>query len=108
MFTGTRYRYGSLKIPVRLQNGSNILNVLIAENVGDAPGSPIESFNVVNQMPQFGSFNPPLVLSSDDDTLLSAGNVYWLIAALGDDTDGFAQLDGESVAQCPWTSARAR
>ena len=61
---------------------------------GGTPGAVLESFSVDNAMGSFGNFNPPILVNSTVQPLLTAGTPYWLIAA----------TTGDTVAAWNWNS----
>lgn len=75
------------KIDVGLSylSGSHSVNFSLFSDIGNAPGTLLESFSV-NSSAMFGTCCSIETLTSADNPFLTAGDEYWLIASSGADS----------------------
>jgi len=90
---------GSIELTVKLDTGTNELDVWLMTDSGGEPGTIIEAFNFIDKMETgLGPFSP-LRASSIDRPLLLAGTQYWLVASTpvaGTQANWFMNSTGQS------------
>lgn len=81
------YTLDSIELATALMSGLNQLNVSLMTDVAGQPGTVLESFSFIEQLPPFdGSFHSLLVGTSVANPVLTAGATYWFVASAPDST----------------------
>ena len=79
---GSDYTFTGAALALSEGIGStNAVDIFLAGDASGQPGAILESFHLVNFLGPAGAANPPVVVTSVINPVLTAGGVYWLIEA---------------------------
>lgn len=87
---GGSYFLDSIEIAIGHLGGPNVLFVDVYDDADGAPGSPLASVTLEEEMGPFGGdLEPPVVAAFAGDLVLHAGQQYWLVLSGDDTTDSW-------------------
>src|SRR5205814_1306187 len=76
---GPDYIFTSAALALMFESGTNAIDISIATDSSDKPGTVLETIHLENALEEAGTNNPLLVANSVVQPLLLAGSQYWLI-----------------------------
>ena len=82
LIVGGSYYLDSIEAAIGFVNGQNDVTLMLYDDAGGLPGTPLEHIQLVGQMGGFGQNNPPLVFDFSGATLLQEGAMYYAVASV--------------------------